>query len=307
MKINKQNKNWWIDVLMLVGYLFCFYLEFTGVIGHEWLGVGIGLLAVLHTWLHWDWVVAVTKRFFAGTGANCRLFYLVDILIVIGFIVILETGLVISTWLNLDIMTYVVWLDIHTYTSYATLALLVLKVGIHWRWVVNITSRIFTSEKKPVPVRGLAPVPVPVNKELVDRRRFLGLMGVVGVGSLLAVINVVRENSIYSTYTGSNVTAMGSLETSIINEAQSATSEPATQSTTVAEDPAATTAENVTTAEPDASALTIAEPTTAPTLETQEVVAGCQVRCSKQCAFPGRCRRYIDENGNGLCDLGECL
>jgi len=73
----------------------------------------------------------------------------VDVLIVIGFVVILETGLVISTWLNLDLLNYVTWLDIHLYASYATLALLVVKIGLHWRWVVNITSKIFATEKTP--------------------------------------------------------------------------------------------------------------------------------------------------------------
>jgi len=307
MKPNKQIKNWWIDALMLVGYLFCFYLEFTGVAGHEWLGVGIGLLAIFHTWLHWDWVVAVTRRFFSGTGARSRLYYLVDILIVIGFVVILETGLAISTWLNLDIMNYVAWLDIHIYASYATLALLVLKVGIHWRWVVNLTGKIFASEKKPMAVRGFGSirVPVQVNPEAVDRRRFLGLMGVVGLGSLLAVINVVRENSIYNASADGNASAMGIANNPATSTSQVSNAQPATQTTPAA---AADTAVDATASvEPDMTALPTAEPTNEPAQETQAAVAACQVRCSKSCAFPGRCRRYVDQNGNGLCDLGECI
>lgn len=35
--------------------------------------------------------------------------------------------------------------------------------------------------------------------------------------------------------------------------------------------------------------------------------SGCEVRCDKRCAYPGHCRRYTDSNGNGRCDLGECL
>jgi len=300
MKKNLQIKNWWIDAVMLAGYLFCFYLEFTGVIGHEWLGIGIGLLAVLHTWLHRDWVVMVTRRFFSGAGARSRWYYLVDILILIGFVVILETGLVISTWLNLDLVQYAAWLEIHTFASFTTLALLAVKVGIHWRWVVNITNKIFSAEPKSMPV----PVPVMINKDAVDRRRFLGLMGVVGMGSLLAVINVVRENSFYQTSADVSASALGIAEdpTTIPPDT---TAESVAQSSPAVAEP--TTTEAVETAEPASTGSLTTVPTAEPVQKTQAVVAACQVRCSKGCAFPGRCRRYVDQNGNGLCDLGECL
>jgi hypothetical protein len=303
MKKTKQIKNWWIDALMMVAYLFCFYLEFTGVVGHQWLGVGIGVLVVIHTLLHWDWVVLVTKRFFTNVGAKSRWYYMVDVLILMGLVVILETGLVISTWVNFDLPNYIAWLDIHTYASYITLALLVFKIGIHWRWVVNTTGRIFGTQKKQVSVGRLAPVPVPVkiNREAIDRRRFLGLMGVVGLGSTLAVINVLRENAFFSDAT-SQVSAMSLADSTSTSTALDATTEPTMESTKVAAEENAL--ETVATATTDATSVATAEPTTG---VTSAAVAACTVRCPKGCSFPGRCRRYTDQNNNGLCDLGECL
>lgn len=35
--------------------------------------------------------------------------------------------------------------------------------------------------------------------------------------------------------------------------------------------------------------------------------SGCVVRCDRGCSYPGHCRRYTDSNGNGRCDLGECM
>jgi hypothetical protein len=32
----------------------------------------------------------------------------------------------------------------------------------------------------------------------------------------------------------------------------------------------------------------------------------CAAQCGRRCAFPGRCRRYVDQDTNGRCDLGEC-
>lgn len=307
MKVNKQSKNWWIDALMLVGYLFCFYLEFTGVSGHEWLGACIGLLAVIHTWLHWDWVVAVTKRFFKGSCARSRWYYVVDVLIVIGFVVILETGLVISTWLNLDLLNYVTWLDIHLYASYATLALLVVKIGLHWRWVVNITSKIFATEKPPVQGRPLQPVAVPVDKTMVDRRRFLGLMGIVGAGSLLAVINVVREHSVFNTEVSGNISAMGVEEAPATASVQDTPSDSLTQKVETSEDSALASSNEPALSEQESPAIPSPEATVMAAQEPRVAAEACEVRCSNGCAYPGRCRRYVDSNGNGLCDLGECL
>ncbi|MBN1312798.1 MAG: hypothetical protein JXB30_15395 [Anaerolineae bacterium] len=43
-----------------------------------------------------------------------------------------------------------------------------------------------------------------------------------------------------------------------------------------------------------------------PTLEETSSPT-CIVRCSRQCSYPGRCRRYVDVNQNNLCDFGECM
>lgn len=300
MKQNKQTGNWWIDALMFVGYLLCFYLDLTDVIGHQWLGVGIGVLMVLHTWLHWDWVRAVTVRLLKGTNAKNRWYYLIDVLLLFGFIVILETGVVISTWLNLNLSNYPAWLDIHLYASYITLVLLVLKVGLHWRWVVNTTARIFSLNNGKMPAGRLAPVPVPVrtDKGAIDRRRFLGLMGVVGAGSVLAVANVVRANTLHSDTSDGNASAMGLTDQAAAQASATATSTTTVEKTSVATE-TATVAPEI---KPIATATV--EPTAAP---TQAAATACQVRCPRGCAYPGHCRRYTDQNGNRLCDLGECL
>lgn len=301
MKINKQFKNWWIDALLMVGYLFCFYLDLTGVGGHQWLGAALTLLAVVHLWLHFDWVKAVTKRLFGKGGARNRWYYLLDVLIVVGFIVILETGLIISTWFDLAVVNYIAWLDLHIYASYATLALILVKIGIHWRWVVNITAKIWGEKdiKSPVktPVPGLTPVFVQTRREVVDRRQFLAMMGVVSLGSLLAISNVISENAVKP------VKALGVLAEA---DGTADASSPAAEATAEPSELAAVDQSSATSAPAEAETAAASE-TLPATPEPTQAVAMCSVQCPKGCAFPGRCRRYIDQNGNGLCDLGECL
>jgi len=307
MKHNKQYKNWWIDALLMAGYLFCFYLDLTGIAGHQWLGAAMGVLAVVHLWLHWDWVAAVTKKLFARGYARNRWYYLLDLLIMVGFIVILETGLVISTWLDLVNFNYAAWLDVHIYASFVTLGLIVVKVGMHWRWVVNITGRIFGSNSKPLPVNqhpanSSAPVPVPVpikiqdNREVVDRRHFLAMMGVVSLGSILAVSNVLSENAMVkeSGSSGGNDTVSAAADS------------PTATATSASAQPAAVSQESAVVA--NATVEPASAATLAPTVEpTAQAITPCSVRCPRGCGFPGSCRRYIDQNANSLCDLGECL
>lgn len=299
MKQKKAIKNWWIDLIMLVGYLFCFYLEFTGINYHQWLGAGITLLAILHLWLHLDWVITVTRRFFDNTSAQNRRYYLVDLLLIFGFVVIIETGIVISTWLNLDLFTYSAWLDVHIIASVVTLFLLVLKIGLHWKWVIAITRRIFGASGQPAVQGTLAParVPVSVGQGGIARRHFLGMMGVVGLGSLLAVINLVTENQPQQV----NALADGT-DDFIRIEAQTTSQTPP-----ITTDPEEMSSVETATTETVASAEDSQVATTQLPQETPAAVAACQVRCSKSCTFPGRCRRYTDQNNNGLCDLGECM
>ena len=298
--MSKPVKNWWIDAVLMVGYLFCFYVEFTGVAGHEWLGVGLTILTLVHLWLHWDWVKAITLRFFKGTNMKNRWYYVIDFLIVLGFIVILETGLIISTWFNLAIENYLVWLDLHIYSSFATLGLLVLKVGLHWRWVVNTTRKIFGTRGSPtaVPVKGAIPVPASRDNRVVERREFIAMMGVVSLGSVLAVSNVLSENRMLKSLTNSALAA-----------ADEEISTTQTEPTAVSPTRTPTTVSQKASSLQSTSTVTIPQstPTTVVEVPTQAPVVSCTIRCNGQCSFPGRCRRYIDQNNNGKCDLGECL
>ncbi len=60
-----------------------------------------------------------------------------------------------------------------------------------------------------------------------------------------------------------------------------------------------------------AAASTITTPTTDSTANqtatTSQSATSCTVLCNRRCSYPGQCRRYVDSNGNGRCDNGECV
>ena len=289
MKKTSQKTHWWIDLGLLLGYLFSFYLELTGLALHQWLGVGVTILALIHLILHWDWVVCVFSRFFGKTSGRSRVYLLLDILIMVGAVLIFETGLVISTWFNLDLSNYLSWLDIHVYASIITLGLTVLKLGLHWRWIVSMVKKIFApTPALRVPMPGQpAAIPVPVNQKLVDRRQFLAIMGTVGGASALATANLIS-------YFRNTQT------TSVVQAAEVSTEVAQVQAT--AADAAATPQTSV-----NQSATGVPTATALPQVAYNQTTASCTVRCPRGCSYPGHCRRYIDSNQNNTCDLGECL
>jgi hypothetical protein len=217
----------------------------------------VGALASYHLIAHWRWVKAVTERFFGRTSRQARTFYAVDAGLAVGFAAIVVTGLVISTWLDLALASYAAWRTVHVVDSVATLVLVVAKIGLHWRWIIDVARRrIFPTPAPTGQVGAAQPVPVAAQ---VNRRDFVRLMAGVGAMAVLAGVNAL------SSAAGDKAEASSAAQTPVSTQVQ------AVASTTVTSN------------------------------------ASCTVRCNKGCSYPGRCRRYVDTNNNGRCDLGECL
>jgi hypothetical protein len=258
-----QKGKWWIDVILFAGFILAFFLDLTGVGLHQWIGVLIGGLAVYHLAAHWSWVEAVTERFFGRTSGRARLYYLIDIALLSGFGLMTATGLMISTWLNLELeselvselvselASYAAWVEVHIWVSIATLALTLVKLGLHWRWIAAAGRRsIKLPETAP---RQAAVVSTPATRQGMSRGDFLKVMGVTGAAGALALVSAAK--------------GLGSSDSA-------ETQEEAGQEAAAVQ--------------PSGS-------------------SGCSVLCPRGCSYPGHCRRYQDSNGNGRCDLGECL
>lgn len=290
MKINRQQSNWILDALLFAGFIISFAMDWTGLSLHQWIGVFGGLLATYHLFLHWDWVISVTVRFFGKTSAQARIYYLLDAAIMIGFYLIGLTGIIISTWLNLTLTNYAAWVDFHVTTSILTLILIVLKIGLHWRWIVRVARQpMFTPVPQPTLVvrtaTALKPAPSSAAASgAMTRRDFLKLMGTVGIASLAAVSftwNDDQESQTDTTATDSSIAKDGTN----------------TQSTT----------ESVTEASPTASTDTVSvSQADTSSSTTSTTTTSCTVQCNRRCSFPGNCHRYRDTNENNLCDFGEC-
>jgi hypothetical protein len=110
---------------------------------------------------------------------------LIDAALLAGIAVIIFTGLVISTWLNLSLRNFTGWLSVHITASIVTLCVVVLKLALHWRWIVSTTRSVFAEPVQPA--MQTVPVPVQPGSRQMSRKEFLRVMGVVGVSSFLAL------------------------------------------------------------------------------------------------------------------------
>jgi len=283
MKTDKQKKNWLVDATLFAGFLLAMFLDLTGVSVHQWLGVAVATLAGYHLLAHGQWVASVTQRFFGRTSNQARRFYLVDAGLLIGFAAIGVTGLAISAWLNLALTDYAAWRTIHVLASVITLGLVVVKIGMHWRWIVNVAGRRLVLQ----PARAntvLAAQPV-----RVGRREFVRLMSFVGVSALFAGANALRDD-------GTGVSDASVVQAQALSAADVRTNAPSALAGTP-------TAAPIATRTPPPTLAAVARSASAATTNT---TGACVVRCNKRCTYPGRCRRYVDTNGNKRCDLGEC-
>jgi hypothetical protein len=136
----------------------------------------------------------------AVTGASGKLgrarLYYAWMLLSDWFLTISLTGLVISSWLDLALANAAAWLEVHILASIATLIVTVIKIGLHWRWVVAVAKKPFAAKKafgepadhlrRPIPA-----VPAAGARQM-NRREFLQVMGVVSFASLFAIGSAVN-------------------------------------------------------------------------------------------------------------------
>ena len=307
MKPHKPKTNWIIDALLFAAFVVSFFLDCTGLALHQLLGAFVGALATYHLLAHWAWVKAITAKFAKRANAKARLYYVLDVAVLLGLLGIILTGLAISTWLDLPLGNYLAWRNAHVWASICTMLLVVLKIGLHWRWIVSVARRHILPQPKAAPQPGLAPVAVETTRRRLDRRSFLVLMGGVSLAGLLAIRNAGESMLAAAPAAG----ATGAATPADARHTEATSPVTATEAPALATPaPAGATPESAIVVEGAtdqvvAAATATALPTVAPTATV--VAQDCVVRCPRGCSYPGSCRKYIDANNNRKCDLGECL
>lgn len=145
IRVNNTKTNLLVDILIFVVFLVVYEVKATGETIHEWLGIAIGFILIIHIILHWKWIVVTTKLFLTHIKKETKLNYIVDILIFIGFTTIIFTGIMISKsflpTFGIRVAENHFWREMHSLSVDLTLFLTALHFALHWEWIVNNFKR----------------------------------------------------------------------------------------------------------------------------------------------------------------------
>lgn len=132
---------------------------------HLWGGLLMIAAVVIHLVLHWSWVVSTTRRVWQtvrrqrpGVSRAAWSNVIIDGLIALSFLVTAVSGLYFylfteggsmggnnPTWDPGLLFTRPVWDLLHTWGGVVLIAAAVLHIFIHWRWIVNVTRKVWLS------------------------------------------------------------------------------------------------------------------------------------------------------------------
>jgi len=134
-----------VDVVIFLIFLVVEAPRFSGLPGHEWLGIAIGAGALTHVLLHWSWIVEISRRFFGKAQTIARVNYVLNLLLFVAIVTIIFSGLMISETvmplLGITVAKNSLWRGLHTGAASLFILLVALHVALHWQWFVNLMRR----------------------------------------------------------------------------------------------------------------------------------------------------------------------
>lgn len=134
-------RNFIIDVAALAVYLVAANPSLTGIGVHEWLGLGVFAVFVVHVAVNLDWVAAAFRAVFKNPSAARTANLALDVLIALALVVCAVSGLMVSGAVlpafGLYAGGYFFWDPLHAASAKALLALLLVHVVAHWKWLVK--------------------------------------------------------------------------------------------------------------------------------------------------------------------------
>ena len=138
-----------VDLLMTALLLLLMSYSLVGEAAHEWLGVGIFLLFLLHHILNINWF----KALFRGKYPPIRILQtVIDLLVLLCMAGSMISGILLSRCVfRLDIHRFSAALQaVHLLSAYWGFVLLSLHLGLHWGGIMGRAKRL---AKKPSKIR----------------------------------------------------------------------------------------------------------------------------------------------------------
>ncbi len=176
----KLRNNWWIDfilfmsaVFILLSSIYFLILPVGGYMGgrnpnygivfimersgwellHNWGGILMIAIALVHIILHWKWIYLTTKRVLNKISKSSNKFgsrltwnIILDAIILISFLVCAISGLFFffdgKYSANPFLFSALTWDLIHNWSGILMIMAVILHFVFHWKWIVNVTQKM---------------------------------------------------------------------------------------------------------------------------------------------------------------------
>ncbi|MHC1719656.1 MAG: DUF4405 domain-containing protein [Clostridiaceae bacterium] len=131
-----------IDLIMLILWIVLMDLNLTGVFVHEYLGIGIIALIIIHNLLNLRWIAGVISNFKKSPG---KVKFVLNLVLMALTVLIGVSGVMISTDIlpTLSRANISVWQYIHKTASYGGMLLISVHIGLHWSMIAGALKKAF--------------------------------------------------------------------------------------------------------------------------------------------------------------------
>lgn len=190
---NKLRQNWWIDTALAIGslaailsslYLLAYpnggyqggrnpshdqVLIFSRTawdLIHTWSGSLMIMAGLIHVVIHWNWITGNASRTWQvitgkRDGFGLRLIYniILDAAIAISLLICSVSGIyfMFNTASGPSIGK-TIWDMIHTLSGFVFVLAAILHIALHWKWISNITVKMFRRKDQTSGQAALEPV-----------------------------------------------------------------------------------------------------------------------------------------------------
>lgn len=134
-----------LDGCLLAGFWLLNQVRLTGIVIHEWAGVALAFVLLLHVGMHWRWISNMLRKFLRVRNAVQYFKLALDIFGFIAFFAIIISGILMSRSflpaLGLSGVHSRSLKMIHVLATNATIAMLALHLLVNLKGIIRMMTR----------------------------------------------------------------------------------------------------------------------------------------------------------------------
>jgi cytochrome b len=140
----------WLDIGLLVSFCALETVSITGLILHEWLGIAMIVMIVVHLLLSWTWVASATRKLIAPRSNRTRVNYLLNVALFVCVTAVIFSGILISQEAVPSLAGRRVvppvsdyqWTRLHNQISNFVFVFAALHLAINWNWTAAAVRKL---------------------------------------------------------------------------------------------------------------------------------------------------------------------